>query len=158
MDEVVAADQGDLQLEPKPGRNYITQEPQYITPDVYVHMMGDRYVPVSTTTASEAPHLPITTGGRSRTGMGEGEAKEYIQDKLRSAVWLIRSIHQRQRTIYKVTESIVKFQRDFFDKGVAAPQAADPQGRGRRHRHARVHRLARHHQQVRPHARRASTS
>ena len=48
-----------------------------------------------------------------------GAAKEYIQDKLRSAVWLIRSIHQRQRTIYKVTESIVKFQRDFFDKGIA---------------------------------------
>src|SRR3954467_6017614 len=48
-----------------------------------------------------------------------GEAKEYIQDKLRSAVWLIRSIHQRQRTIVKVADSIIKFQRDFFDKGIA---------------------------------------
>ena len=45
--------------------------------------------------------------------------KEYIQGKLRSAVWLIRSIHQRQRTIYKVTESIVRQQIDFFDKGIA---------------------------------------
>ncbi|HEX4622373.1 MAG TPA: RNA polymerase sigma-54 factor, partial [Myxococcaceae bacterium] len=45
--------------------------------------------------------------------------KEYIQDKLRSAVWLIRSIHQRQRTIHKVAESIVKFQRDFLDRGIA---------------------------------------
>ena len=42
-----------------------------------------------------------------------------MQDKLRSAMWLIRSIHQRQRTIHKVTESIVKFQREFFDKGIA---------------------------------------
>jgi RNA polymerase sigma-54 factor len=46
-------------------------------------------------------------------------AKDYIQDKLRSAQWLIRSIQQRQRTIIKVTESILKFQRDFFDKGIA---------------------------------------
>src|SRR6478672_9135311 len=52
-------------------------------------------------------------------GVGPGQTKEFIQDKLRSAMWLIRSIHQRQRTIYKVTESIVKFQRDFLDKGIA---------------------------------------
>jgi RNA polymerase sigma-54 factor len=44
--------------------------------------------------------------------------REYIQNKLRGALWLIRSIHQRQRTIYKVTESIVKSQRDFLEKGV----------------------------------------
>ena len=52
------------------------------------------------------------------TGAGKGD-KEYIQDKLRSAQWLIRSIYQRQRTIYKVTESIVKQQRGFFDEGIA---------------------------------------
>ena len=45
-------------------------------------------------------------------------AKDYIQDKLRSAAWLIRSIHQRQKIIYKVMESIVKFQQEFFDKGI----------------------------------------
>jgi RNA polymerase sigma-54 factor len=45
------------------------------------------------------------------------QTQDYIQEKLRSAVWLIKSIHQRQRTIYKVTESIVKHQREFFDKG-----------------------------------------
>src|SRR5438093_9081145 len=50
---------------------------------------------------------------------GSAKAREYIQDKLRSAQWLIRSIQQRQRTIVKVTESIIKFQRDFFDKGIA---------------------------------------
>jgi RNA polymerase sigma-54 factor len=46
------------------------------------------------------------------------EDKRYIQEKLRSALWLIRSIHQRQRTIYRVAKSIVKFQKDFLDKGV----------------------------------------
>jgi RNA polymerase sigma-54 factor len=46
------------------------------------------------------------------------KAGEYIQEKLRSAVWLIKSIHQRQRTIYRVTKSIVKFQREFFEKGI----------------------------------------
>jgi RNA polymerase sigma-54 factor len=44
--------------------------------------------------------------------------RKYIQDKLKSAVWLIKSIYQRQKTIYKVTESIVKFQQEFLDKGV----------------------------------------
>jgi RNA polymerase sigma-54 factor len=48
-----------------------------------------------------------------------GETRSYVQNKLRSALWLIRSIHQREQTIYRVTESIVKFQRKFFDKGVA---------------------------------------
>jgi RNA polymerase sigma-54 factor len=49
----------------------------------------------------------------------EGQTKEYLQGKLRAAIWLIRSIHQRQRTIFKVTESIVKQQKDFFDKGIS---------------------------------------
>ena len=47
-------------------------------------------------------------------------AKTYIQEKLRSAAWLIKSIHQRQRTIYRVTESIVRFQREFLDNGITA--------------------------------------
>jgi RNA polymerase sigma-54 factor len=48
-----------------------------------------------------------------------GEAENYIQEKMRSAAWLIKSIHQRQKTIYKVMESILRFQRDFFEKGIA---------------------------------------
>src|SRR5260370_32956728 len=51
--------------------------------------------------------------------VGPVQAKEFLQEQLRSAMWLIPSIHQMQRTIYKVTESIVKFQREFFDKGIA---------------------------------------
>ena len=54
-----------------------------------------------------------------KNAMGSGSAsKEYVQEKLRSAQWLIRSIQQRQRTIIKVAESILKFQREFFEKGI----------------------------------------
>ena len=70
-----------------------------------------------TTTACPSSRSPASTRRRSAaTAQG---ASEYIQDKLRSAQWLIRSIQQRQRTIVKVTESIIKFQREFFEKGIA---------------------------------------
>ena len=80
--------------------------------------MGDRYV----TVLNDDGLSKLRISGMYRSALKNGQAgaaKEYIQDKLRSAVWLIRSIHQRQRTIYKVTESIVKFQRDFLDKGIS---------------------------------------
>jgi RNA polymerase sigma-54 factor len=64
------------------------------------------------------PKLKISSFYRTALS-GSPQAREYIQDKLRSAQWLIRSIQQRQRTIVKVTESIIKFQREFFDKGIA---------------------------------------
>jgi RNA polymerase sigma-54 factor len=118
IDEVVKAVKVISRLEPKPGRAYSGDEPQYITPDVYVHKMGDKYV----TVLNDDGLSKLRISGMYRSALKNGQAgaaKEYIQDKLRSAVWLIRSIHQRQRTIYKVTESIVKFQRDFFDKGIA---------------------------------------
>lgn len=51
--------------------------------------------------------------------LGERETKNYVHDKVRSAMWLIKSIHQRQRTIYKVMQSIIQYQRDFFEHGVA---------------------------------------
>ncbi len=118
LEEVVKAVKVISRLEPKPGRSYTGEEAQYITPDVYVHKMGDRYV----TVLNDDGLSKLRISGMYRAALRNGEAgkaKEYIQDKLRSAVWLIRSIHQRQRTIYKVTESIVKFQRDFLDKGIA---------------------------------------
>jgi RNA polymerase sigma-54 factor len=118
VEEVVKAVRVISRLEPKPGRAFSGEEAQYITPDVYVHKMGDKYV----TVLNDDGLSKLRISGMYRAALKNGqagEAKEYIQDKLRSAVWLIRSIHQRQRTIYKVTESIVKFQRDFLDKGIA---------------------------------------
>jgi RNA polymerase sigma-54 factor len=118
IDEVVKAVKVISRLEPKPGRAFSGEEAQYITPDVYVHKMGDKYV----TILNDDGLSKLRISGMYRNALKNGqagEAKEYIQDKLRSAVWLIRSIHQRQRTIFKVTESIVKFQKDFFEKGIA---------------------------------------
>ncbi len=118
IEEVVKAVKVISRLEPKPGRAYSGDEPQYITPDVYVYKMGDQYV----TVLNDDGLSKLRISGMYRQALKSGQAgnaKEYIQDKLRSAVWLIRSIHQRQRTIYKVTESIVKFQKDFLDKGIA---------------------------------------
>src|SRR5438045_9678400 len=64
------------------------------------------------------PKLQISDIYRTALAVGS-KSSEYIQEKLRSAQWLIRSIQQRQRTIVRVTESILRFQRDFFDKGAA---------------------------------------
>jgi RNA polymerase sigma-54 factor len=105
-------------MEPKPGRAFITEEPQYITPDVYVYKVGDEYVTVLN--EDGLPKLKVSNFYRNMLhGNPTAKEKEYIQDKFRSAVWLIRSIHQRQNTIRKVTESIVRFQREFLDRGVA---------------------------------------
>ena len=151
IDQVVKAVKVIASFEPKPGRAYTSEEAQYITPDVTVQKVGDRYV----TVLNDDGLSKLRISGMYRQALKNGSAgaaKEYIQDKLRSAVWLIRSIHQRQRTIYKVTDSIVKFQKDFFDKGIAYLKTAHPARRGRGHRHARVDRLTRDHQQVRAHA------
>jgi RNA polymerase sigma-54 factor len=115
VEEIYEATKAIMEFDPRPGRQYSLEEPHYITPDVYVHKVGDKYFVVPNDDG--LPKLKISSFYRSALDDTKG-AKEYIQDKLRSAQWLIRSIQQRQRTIIKVTESIIKFQRDFFDKGV----------------------------------------
>ena len=103
------------QMEPKPGRIFQSEETQYVTPDVYVQKIGDDYV--VTLNEDGMPKLKISPYYKGAMGGERGKTKEYIQEKFRSAVWLIRSIHQRQNTIRKVTESIVRFQREFLDRG-----------------------------------------
>ncbi len=102
-------------LEPRPARNFVTEETRYITPDVFIHKIGDRYFIVPNDDGM--PRLKISNFFRSAIASGP-EAKEYVQNKLRSAQWLIRSIDQRRRTIIKVTECIVDMQQDFFEKGI----------------------------------------
>ncbi|MBI4512001.1 MAG: RNA polymerase factor sigma-54 [Deltaproteobacteria bacterium] len=116
LEEIYEAAKVIMELDPRPGRVYTTDEPHYITPDVYIHKVGDKYFVVPNDDG--LPKLKISSFYRTALS-GSPQAREYIQDKLRSAQWLIRSIQQRQRTIVKVTESIIKFQRDFFDKGIA---------------------------------------
>ena len=103
------------ELEPRPARNFVSQQPQYIEPDVWVHKVGDDYFVVANDDGM--PRLKISGFYRAAM-MGKPEAKEYIQNKLRSAQWLIRSIDQRRKTIERVTECIVSKQRDFFEKGI----------------------------------------
>lgn len=104
-------------MEPKPGRSFITNDTHYVTPDVYVYPVGEEYV--VSLNEDGLPRLKVSNFYKNvlQGGDANDDTQDYIQDKLRSAIWLIKSIHQRQRTIYKVAESIVKHQRDFFDKG-----------------------------------------
>lgn len=106
-------------LEPKPGRTFSTEEPRYITPDVYILKVDERFVVVLN--EDGLPRLRISSYYRSLLNKGRPsskETREYVEGKMRSALWLIRSIEQRQRTLYKVTEAIVKFQRAFLEKGI----------------------------------------
>ena len=116
VEEIYEAAKVIMDFDPKPGREYTAEEPTYITPDVYVHKVGDKYFVVANDDG--LPKLKISDFYRTALA-GGAKAREYIQEKLRSAQWLIRSIQQRQRTIVRVTESILKFQREFFDKGTA---------------------------------------
>ncbi len=115
LEEIYEASKVIMALEPRPGRAFSSEAPQYIVPDVYIHKIGDDYV--VSLNDDGLPRLQISSYYRGAMGNSK-EAKEYITERLRSAQWLIRSIQQRQRTIVKVTQSILRFQREFFDKGV----------------------------------------
>lgn len=107
-------------MEPRPGRAYGADDSQIIIPDVYIQKVGSDYVVLLN--EDGLPKLKISPYYKdmlSKNGSASDGAKSYIQERLRSAAWLIKSIHQRQKTIYKVTESIIKFQREFLDKGVS---------------------------------------
>ena len=119
IDDVHAAIRFISTLDPHPGRAYGQEDVHYVLPDIFVQRIGDEYV--VTLNDEGLPNLRINSFYRSALSGGKAvDAKtgEYIQEKMRGAVWLIKSIHQRQRTIYKVTKSIVKFQKDFFDRGI----------------------------------------
>jgi RNA polymerase sigma-54 factor len=108
-------------LETCPGRKFSTERPHYIEPDVFVRRVGDEYV--IQLNDDGLPRLRVSRAYRRmlQTMRSEGrqsEAQQFIKDKIRSAVWLIKSLDQRQRTIYKVAASIIRQQREFLDKGI----------------------------------------
>jgi RNA polymerase sigma-54 factor len=120
MEDVVAAVEIIRGLEPKPGRPYNTDQPHYITPDIYVSKVDDEFVILLNDDG--LPRLRISglfRDGADQLQTASEGARQYMQEKMRSATWLIRSIHQRQKTIYRVMESILKLQREFFEKGMA---------------------------------------
>lgn len=120
------------QLEPRPSRNFIAQgenpESQYITPDVYIFKVAEEWV--VSLNEDGLPKLKMSRfyldKMREATAVQQAQrdagqrvtadpSRTYIKEKMRTATWLIKSIHQRQRTIYRVCESILKYQRDWFD-------------------------------------------
>jgi RNA polymerase sigma-54 factor len=118
LEQVAEATKVISVLEPKPGRDYGDGDTRYVTPDVFIQKVGDEYV--VTLNEDGMPRLRVSPFYRQMLGHnGSPEAKGYIQEKMRAAAWLIKSIHQRQRTLYMVTSSIAKFQREFLDLGVS---------------------------------------
>jgi RNA polymerase sigma-54 factor len=120
LEEVAAAATLIGRLEPRPGRAFGGDDPIYIVPDIYVYRIGDEF------------HIVLNDDGMPRLRINglyrdvlarkdrvvSKDTKDYVHDKVRSALWLIKSIHQRQRTIYRVMESIIKHQREFFERGI----------------------------------------
>jgi RNA polymerase sigma-54 factor len=120
MDDVVSAFNVIRAMEPRPGRQFGDETPQYITPDIYVYKMDNDFVVVLNDDGM--PKLRVNSLFKRSVSRGRritNDAEDYIHDKMRSAAWLIKSIHQRQKTIYKVMESILRFQREFFERGIA---------------------------------------
>ena len=106
-------------LDPKPGARYSPADSQYVIPDVYVIKTDEGYRAVLN--EDGLPQLRISPVYRrllDKGGDASDETRAYVKDKFRSALWLLKSVDQRQKTIVKVSTSIITFQRDFLDRGI----------------------------------------
>jgi RNA polymerase sigma-54 factor len=107
-------------LDPKPGSRYNPTQSQYVIPDVFVVKVEDQYV--AALNEEGLPQLRISPVYRRLLDKSGGESSDetraYVKDKFRSALWLIKSVDQRQKTIHKVATSIINFQREFLDHGI----------------------------------------
>ncbi len=106
------------ELDPYPGRRYSAEEALYVSPEVYIEKLDEDYVIFFTDDGS--PRLRISPTYQSMLGQPDAskETKDFIKERVRSAVDLLRNIEHRRQTIYRVVESIVTRQRDFLDRGV----------------------------------------
>jgi len=108
-------------LEPKPARGFIVNSDniRYIVPDVTIEKINDEYIII--VNDNNLPMLSISSYYKKMVNtLDDKEANKFLSDKLNSSMWLIKSIEQRRMTLYKVVESILKFQRNFFDEGKTA--------------------------------------
>ncbi|MRR05503.1 MAG: RNA polymerase sigma-54 factor [Deltaproteobacteria bacterium] len=120
FNEVLAGAKIVASLDPKPGRQFSQEDVHYISPDIFVYKVGEDFVVVLNDEGMPNIRInPLYIGEGRAGGSDTQKTEEYINEKMRSALWLIKSIHQRQRTIYRVSKSIVKFQRNFFERGIA---------------------------------------
>ena len=121
LEEVIAAVKLIRELDPKPGDRYNADRVEYIVPDVVVVKVGDDYQ--IGLNDDGMPKLRINSlyqGILRRSDSMQGDTREYLEEKFRSAVWLMKSIEQRRQTLLKVSVSLCKFQREFLDKGLSA--------------------------------------
>lgn len=105
-------------LEPKPGRSFSSGESiKYIIPDIIVERSNDSFVVASN--EGSIPHVKVSPYYQTliRQHKEDEELSKYLNDRLNSAFWLIKSIEQRKRTIYNVASAVVEHQKDFFEKG-----------------------------------------
>jgi RNA polymerase sigma-54 factor len=119
VEEVFQATKVIEVLEPKPGRPFTNTQNYVIVPDVFVVKNEGEWVVLLNDDG--LPRMRISPYYKQLMGAGESgsaETKAYLDEKLRAAQWVIRSIEQRNKTIVKVVSSIVKFQEQFFEKGV----------------------------------------
>ena len=120
LDEIRDAIQQIAKLDPKPARSFCTEDPQYIMPDLFIYKVERDYV--VGLNDEGLPRLRISPYYRriiAEKRWDNAETHDYIAEKMRQAIWLIRSIEQRQRTLHKVGESLVKFQQRFLDDGIS---------------------------------------
>jgi len=106
-------------LDPKPGLRFNPTASQYVTPDVFVEKIDDEYIVFLN--EDGLPQMRISPTYRrllDKDGNHGEETRAYVRDKFNAARWLIKSVQQRQNTIYKVARSIVNFQREFLDQGI----------------------------------------
>ena len=106
-------------LDPKPGSRFNPTQSQYVIPDVYVVKVEDQYVALLN--EDGLPQMRISPVYRrllDKNTENSDETRAYVKDKFRSALWLIKSVEQRQKTIHKVATSIINFQQDFLDHGI----------------------------------------
>jgi len=118
INQVLMASKIIAGFDPRPGRIYGSEDVQYISADIFVYKVGDEYVVMLNDEG--LPNLRLSPYYTEVKGSAnvDSRAEEYINEKVRSAMWLIKSIQQRQRTIYKVAKSIIRFQREFLDRGI----------------------------------------
>src|SRR5687768_15821200 len=107
-------------LEPNPGRDFVSENQQYVVPEIFVTKVGEEYV-VSNNN-DQVPHLRISNHYKDLMAQAQSspEVREWIRDKIRAGKFLIKSLHQRQETILNIAREIVKRQREFLEKGVSA--------------------------------------
>jgi RNA polymerase sigma-54 factor len=119
LDDIMTAVKIIEGLEPRPGRIFSSSETNYVVPDVYINKTDEGYQIVLN--EEGMPKLVLNSGYRKlllRKDMLTKEEREFLREKLKRATELIKSLDQRNKTIYKVSESILKFQLDFFDTGM----------------------------------------